>query len=88
MRIAEVLEKTVRPVVESFLGERGLALSQTKTRITPIEEGFDFLGVNIRKYNEKFLCKPAKLNLAAFLRDIRHTIKLNATAKTENLIAN
>ncbi|MFO8671898.1 group II intron reverse transcriptase/maturase [Legionella pneumophila serogroup 1] len=82
----EVLEKTVRPVVEYFLAERGLALSQTKTRITPIEEGFDFLGVNIRKYKGKLLCKPAKLNLAAFLRDIRHTIKSNATAKTENLI--
>ena len=50
----------IRPKVESFLTERGLTLSPTKTRITPIEEGFYFLGVNIRKYKEKLLCKPAK----------------------------
>lgn len=82
----EVLVETVRPVVESFLAERGLVLSPTKTRITPIEEGFDFLGVNIRKYKDKLLCKPAKSNLTAFLQNINHTIKSNATAKTDNLI--
>jgi RNA-directed DNA polymerase len=83
---SEILTETIRPIVESFLAERGLALSPTKTRITPIEEGFDFLGVNIRKYEGKLLCKPAKGNLAAFLQNIRHTIKSNATTKTENLI--
>ena len=83
---SEILTETVRPVVESFLAERGLVLSPTKTRITPIEDGFDFLGVNIRKYKGKLLCKPAKSNLLAFLQNIRHTIKSNATAKTENLI--
>lgn len=82
----EVLTETIRPTVESFLAERGLVLSPTKTRITPIEEGFDFLGVNIRKYKGKLLCKPAKANLSAFLQNIRHTIKSNATAKTESLI--
>ncbi len=83
---SEVLTETIRPIVESFLAERGLILSPTKTRITPIEEGFDFLGVNIRKYKGKLLCTPAKANLSAFLQNIRHTIKSNATAKTENLI--
>lgn len=82
----EILTNTVRPVVESFLAERGLVLSPTKTRITPIEEGFDFLGVNIRKYNGKLICKPAKPNILAFLKNIRHTIKSNATAKSEDLI--
>ena len=72
--------------MESFLGERGLVLSPTKTRITPIEEGFDFLGVNIRKYNGSYFVNQSKANLSAFLQNIRHTIKSNATAKTENLI--
>jgi RNA-directed DNA polymerase len=40
----EVLEKEVRPLVERFLAERGLRLSAEKTRITHIDEGFDFLG--------------------------------------------
>ncbi len=83
---SEVLTETIRPIVESFLAERGLALSPAKTRITHINEGFDFLGVNIRKYKGKLICKPAKGNLKAFLQNIRDTIKSNATAKTENLI--
>ena len=83
---SEVLEKTVRPALDSFLSERGLALSPTKTRVTHIKEGFDFLGVNIRKYKGKLLCRPSKGNIKTFLLDLRHTIKSNATAKTENLI--
>ena len=82
----EILREKVRPIVDDFMAERGLVLSSTKTRITPIEDGFDFLGVNIRKYNGKLLCKPAKANLSAFLQDIRDTIKSNLAAKTENLI--
>jgi RNA-directed DNA polymerase len=40
----ELLEHEVKPLVEAFLKERGLALSPEKTSITPIETGFDFLG--------------------------------------------
>jgi len=82
----EVLENKVIPTAKAFLDERGLELSQEKTKITHIDEGFDFLGVTIRKYNGKFLSKPAKANIKAFLDDIRETIKSNATARTENLI--
>ena len=51
-----------------------------------IKKGFDFLGVNIPKYKGKLLCRPSKGNIKTFLLDLRHTIKSNATAKTENLI--
>jgi RNA-directed DNA polymerase len=44
----EVLENTVKPWVETFLARRGLALSTEKTRITHIDDGFDFLGWNFR----------------------------------------
>jgi RNA-directed DNA polymerase len=47
----ELLENEVRPLMERFLKERGLALSTDKTRITHIDEGFDFLGQNLRKYD-------------------------------------
>jgi len=40
----EVLEDEVKPLVEHFMAERGLELSQEKTVITHIEDGFDFLG--------------------------------------------
>lgn len=82
----EVLENTVRPIVETFMCERGLTLSKEKTKITHINEGFDFLGMNVRKYNDKLIIKPAKSSIKRFLVDMRKTIKSNATAKTENLI--
>ena len=82
----EVLENKVKPAVESFLAMRGLALSQEKTTITHINEGFDFLGFNIRKYNGKLIIKPAKSNVKKFLDNIRDTVKRNKTVKTENLI--
>ncbi len=81
-----ILEEKVKPLVEEFLGVRGLQLSMEKTVITHIDQGFDFLGFNVRKYNGKLLIKPAKKNVLAFLEDIRTSIKKNATAKTENLI--
>ncbi|MCZ4721562.1 group II intron reverse transcriptase/maturase [Legionella pneumophila] len=82
----DILENKVKPMVETFLLERGLTLSQEKTKITHINEGFDFLGMNIRKYKNKLIIKPAKTRVRDFLDDIRETIKSNATAKTENLI--
>jgi RNA-directed DNA polymerase len=82
----EVLETKVKPLVESFLQERGLELSQEKTKITHIDDGFDFLGVNIRKYKGKCIIKPSKKSVKSFLADIRETIKSNPTAKTESLI--
>ena len=51
----ELLETQVKPLVEQFLAERGLELSQEKTRITHIEDGFDFLGQNVRKHDGKLI---------------------------------
>jgi RNA-directed DNA polymerase len=82
----ELLENEVKPMVENFLKERGLTLSEEKTRVTQIEEGFDFLGWNFRKYDGKLLIKPSKKNVKAFLGKIRETVKGNKTAKQENLI--
>lgn len=82
----EWLENEVKPVVVAFLAERGLVLSPEKTKVTHIEEGFDFLGWNIRKYNGKLLMKPSKANVKAHLDKIREVIKGNKTAKQVNLI--
>ena len=61
-------------------------LSPEKTSITHIDQGFDFLGVNIRKYNGKLLIKPSKKNVKAFLDKVRNAIKGNKAAKQINLI--
>ena len=82
----EVLENEVRPLVEQFLRERGLQLSPEKTCITHIDEGFDFLGQNLRKFDGKLLVKPSKKNTHAFLEKVRGIIKANKSASQENLI--
>jgi RNA-directed DNA polymerase len=38
----ELLEQTVKPAIVDFLKARGLELSQEKTAITRVEDGFDF----------------------------------------------
>lgn len=82
----EVLEEA-KGLVEAFLSERGLSLSAEKTRIVRIEEGFDFLGWTMRKYDGKLLIKPAKKNVAAFMRKVRAIIKDATGTKQEYLIA-
>ncbi len=82
----EVLEQQVKPAIEEFLHVRGLELSAEKTKITHINDGFDFLGFNVRKYQGKLLIKPAKDNVNTFLATVREIIKTNPTAKTVNLI--
>jgi RNA-directed DNA polymerase len=82
----ELLEQEVRPAIIRFLKERGLTLSDEKTRVTHIKEGFDFLGQNIRKYNGKLLIKPVKKNVKNFLEKVRKVLKENKTAKQENVI--
>jgi RNA-directed DNA polymerase len=45
----EILEQKVKPALTAFLAERGLRLSEQKTVLTHISQGFDFLGHTVRK---------------------------------------
>jgi len=83
----ETLEQKVLPIIIEFLKMRGLELSMEKTKITHIDEGFDFLGFNLRKYNGKLLIKPAKKSIKAFMEGLRETICSMRTAATEQLIS-
>lgn len=80
------LRDKVLPIVKEFLTERELQLSEEKTVITHIEDGFDFLGKNIRKYNGKLLIKPSKTSVKSFLEKVRSIIKGNKSTKQETLI--
>lgn len=82
----EILEEKVQPVIIKFLKERGLDLSLEKTLITHIDKGFDFLGFNVRKYNDKLLIKPSKKGIKKFLDGIRETIKSMRGTSTASLI--
>jgi RNA-directed DNA polymerase len=70
-----LLREHVQPLVTHFLKERGLELSHEKTRITHIEDGFDFLGQNVRRYRcGKVLTKPSANNVKTFLSKVQETI--------------
>lgn len=81
-----LLEQEVKPVIAAFLAERGLTLSEEKTRIVALEKGFDFLGQNIRKYHGKLIIKPAKKAVKHLLTHIRQTLKKHPTATPAAII--
>jgi RNA-directed DNA polymerase len=83
----ELLEHEVKPLVVQFLGERGLTLLEAKTRITAIEDGFDFLGQNVRKYRGKLLIKPSKTSIQRFLKQVRTLINTYQAVPAGALIA-
>jgi RNA-directed DNA polymerase len=66
----ELLRDEVRPLVAHFLRERGLELSHEKTKITRVEDGFDFLGQHVRRYGAKLLLKPSAKNVRALLAKV------------------
>jgi RNA-directed DNA polymerase len=83
----ELLEGEVKPLVEQFLRERGLELSPTKTVVTNVTQGFDFLGQNVCRYpNRKLLIKPSKKSIQRFLDGIRETIKAALGKSAADLI--
>jgi RNA-directed DNA polymerase len=71
----ELLRNEVQPLVAHFLSERGLELSHEKTSITHIDDGFDFLGQNLRRYGTKLLLKPSRKNVRTFLAKIDDVIQ-------------
>ncbi|WP_408531659.1 group II intron maturase-specific domain-containing protein [Paraburkholderia nemoris] len=81
-----VLPATAGEPVRQFLAVRGLELSEEKTRVTHIADGFDFLGQNIRKYGGKLLIKPANKSVKALLEKVREIVRNNTSATQTNLI--
>ena len=81
-----MLENEVKPLVEQFLRDRGLQLSPEKTCITHIEQGFDFLGQNLRKFDGKLIIRPSKKNTHNFLEKVRKLMRQNRGASQVHLI--
>ena len=50
----------VKARLAAWLAPRGLVFNEDKTRVVTLEEGFDFLGCNVRRYHGKLLIKPSK----------------------------
>jgi len=76
-----VLEDHVIPALRSFLGARGLQLSEAKTRITTVDEGFDFLG-----FQGRLLTRPSKDAILRHLRQIAATLRRHRQAPAKVLV--
>lgn len=50
----------VKARLAEWLAPRGLVFNEDKTRIVNLDDGFDFLGFTVRRFNGKLLIKPSK----------------------------
>ncbi len=78
--------EAIKPQVVDWLTERGLQLSEDKTRIRHISEGFDFLGFNVRRYGTKCLTKPQTEKVHAKLREIKSWLDKHPNVKPDAVI--
>jgi len=82
----EYLEQEIKPLISKFLADRGLELSPEKTKITHIDQGFDFLGFNIRKYKGKCLTKPKKESVKSIYASMRDCVISHKSVTQKELI--
>jgi RNA-directed DNA polymerase len=82
----EFLENEVKPLVQRFLAARGLTLSEKKTVVTQVTDGFDFLGWTVRKRGNTLLTTPAKKNQKNFMAKVRDALRTRRAAKQEDVI--
>ena len=71
--------KDVYNLLSDYLNDRGLTLASNKTKITHINDGFDFLGFNIRCYKgqdrNKVLVKASKDSIKSFKMKAKSIVK-------------
>jgi RNA-directed DNA polymerase len=66
----------VKARLTGWLAPRGLTFNEGKTRIVTLDDGFDFLGVTVRRQSGKLLLKPSK----AALRRVRERLRTEVRA--------
>jgi RNA-directed DNA polymerase len=82
----EILETYVIPTLTKFLNARGLSLNQDKTRMVQRHQGFNFLGYNIRRYQDIMLVKPQKEKVQGHLQHLKYILTTHRQATLEQLI--
>ncbi len=80
--------------LSGWLEQRGLRLSEEKTRIVHVTQGFDFLGCHVRQYPSrrtrtgyKLLIKPSRKSVSALKEKIRWEWKHRVGVETSSIIA-
>jgi len=81
----ESLERVLTSI-KRWLSEKGLEISEEKTRIVNIKDGFNFLGFNLRQYKGKLLIKPQKEKVLAFCKKIGEILNEMKASTQEEVI--
>jgi RNA-directed DNA polymerase len=75
--------------INQFLAERGMNISERKTKITATTDGFDFLGWHFKVQNNgKFRCTPSVENYKTFRKKVKlivNSSNYGATVKAQKL---
>ncbi|GGJ73043.1 reverse transcriptase domain-containing protein [Streptomyces brasiliensis] len=67
----------VKAKLADWLTPRGLAFNEGKTRIVNLDDGFDFLGFNVRRYHDKLvLIKPSREAVRRIRRRLRMEMRV------------
>ena len=81
--------ENIKSHIKGFIKDKvGLSLSDEKTRITEIGNGFDFLGFNLRRYgkHDKLWIKPAKDKIIAVKQRIKAIFREHSDDTPDMLI--
>ena len=93
MCVSREQAEQVKDRLAAWLAPRGLAFNEDKTRVVHVEEGFSFLGFNVRRYVDrqggKLLIKPSQESVKRFKRrlaaEVRSLRGANAAAVVSHL---
>ena len=81
-----ILVNNVLPAIIEFLKPRGLTLSEEKTKIIYIRDGFTFLGQTFRKHGNTLHITPSKEGVLALIREVGTLIRKYTSAPMVILI--
>lgn len=77
---------SVKKRLAEWLEPRGLSFNEDKTTVVNLDEGFDFLGFNVRKYSGKTLIKPSKDAIRRVIGKLRDTARTMGQSPTEEVV--
>ena len=70
--------------ISEFLAERGMKVSERKTKVTATTDGFDFLGWHFKvQKNGKFRSTPSVENFKAFRKKVKHIVNNSNYGSTD-----
>ncbi|WP_048151098.1 group II intron reverse transcriptase/maturase [Methanolacinia paynteri] len=76
----------VKDKLEEFLSIRGLHLSETKTRVAGVSDGFDFLGWSFRKTDNRVVITPSEKSVQGIMARLSEEIMNSKSGNPDQLI--